>query len=57
MLDRIGPGASSTSGCGQGFESARFLAPDRKVVGVDYSAEAVGRGAARWAPRACGWRR
>ncbi len=28
-------------GCGQGFESARFLAPGRRVVGVDYSAEAV----------------
>jgi SAM-dependent methyltransferase len=28
-------------GCGQGFESARFLAPGRRVVGADYSAEAV----------------
>ena len=28
-------------GCGQGFESVTLMAPDRPVVGVDYSADAV----------------
>jgi SAM-dependent methyltransferase len=41
VLDRIGSGRILDVGCGQGFESARFLAPDRQVLGVDYSAEAV----------------
>ncbi len=41
VIERMGAGAVLDVGCGQGFESARFLAPDRRVVGVDYSAEAV----------------
>ena len=41
VLDRIGDGRILDVGCGQGFESARFLGADRQVVGVDYSSEAV----------------
>jgi SAM-dependent methyltransferase len=51
VIERLGPGAMLDVGCGQGFESARFLSPDRVVVGVDYSADAVAAAAAagRWA--------
>jgi len=31
VLERIGTGRILDVGCGQGFESARFLAPDRTV--------------------------
>ena len=41
VIERMGQGRVLDVGCGQGFESARFLAPGRTVVGVDYSAEAV----------------
>ena len=41
IIERLGSGTVLDVGCGQGFESARFLAPGRRVVGVDYSAEAV----------------
>lgn len=41
VLDRIGKGRVLDVGCGQGFESARFLEPGREVVGVDYAREAV----------------
>ncbi len=41
VIERMGAGTVLDLGCGQGFESARFLAPDRRVVGADYSAEAV----------------
>ena len=44
VIERLGPGTMLDVGCGQGFESARFLSEDRAVVGVDYSAE---RGARR----------
>lgn len=50
VLERIGRGRILDVGCGQGFESARFLAPDREVVGADYSAEATGTAAARYGP-------
>jgi SAM-dependent methyltransferase len=48
VLDRIGEGRILDVGCGQGFESARFLAPDREVVGVDYSSDAVSTAASRF---------
>ncbi len=48
VLDRIGEGRILDVGCGQGFESARFLGPDREVVGVDYSAEAAATATARY---------
>jgi SAM-dependent methyltransferase len=41
VIERLGPGTVLDVGCGQGFESARLLAPGRRVVGADYSAEAV----------------
>jgi SAM-dependent methyltransferase len=50
VLERIGAGRVLDVGCGQGFESARFLAPDREVVGADYSADATGTASARYGP-------
>lgn len=41
VIDRLGPGPMLDVGCGQGFESVRFVAEGRPVVGVDYSADAV----------------
>lgn len=41
VLDRMGSGRVLDVGCGQGFESVRFIAPDRRVVGVDYDIEAA----------------
>ena len=41
VRERIGTGRILDVGCGHGFESVRFLAPGREVVGVDYSSEAV----------------
>jgi SAM-dependent methyltransferase len=49
VLDRIGLGRILDVGCGQGFESARFLSPDRQVVGADYSADAVSVAASHYA--------
>jgi len=49
VLDRIGNGCILDVGCGNGFESARFLSPDRQVVGADYSSEAVSEAASRFA--------
>lgn len=51
VIERLGPGRMLDVGCGQGFESVRFLAPDRQVVGVDYSAEAVATARRRWGSR------
>jgi len=50
VLERIGPGRVLDLGCGQGFESARFLGDGRQVVGIDYSAEAAATAAARYGP-------
>ena len=50
VLDRIGEGRILDVGCGQGFESARFLGPGREVVGVDYAAEAAATATARYGP-------
>jgi SAM-dependent methyltransferase len=46
----MGSGRVLDVGCGQGFESARFLRPDRQVVGADYSSDAVATAAARYGP-------
>jgi SAM-dependent methyltransferase len=51
VLERIGSGRILDVGCGQGFESARFLAPDRTVLGVDYSSDATASAAAHYKAR------
>ena len=48
VIERLGAGTVLDVGCGQGFESARFLAGDRTVVGADYSADAVTVAGHRW---------
>jgi len=48
VLDRIGDGRILDVGCGQGFESARFLSAGREVVGIDYASEAVATAASRY---------
>jgi SAM-dependent methyltransferase len=50
VLERIGPGRILDVGCGQGFESARFLDAGRDVVGVDYSSEAAATARAHYGP-------
>jgi len=37
VLDRVGTGRILDVGCGEGFESVRFVGPGRSVVAVDYS--------------------
>ena len=49
VIERLGVGTVLDVGCGQGFESARFLADDRSVVGIDYNADAVAFARSRWA--------
>ncbi len=41
VIERLGPGPLLDVGCGQGFESVGLIGDARRVVGVDYSAEAV----------------
>jgi 2-polyprenyl-3-methyl-5-hydroxy-6-metoxy-1,4-benzoquinol methylase len=48
VIERLGSGTMLDVGCGQGFESARFLASDRTVVGADYSTDAVTAASSRW---------
>ncbi|MGD0394467.1 MAG: class I SAM-dependent methyltransferase [Acidimicrobiales bacterium] len=48
VIERLGPGTMLDVGCGQGFESARFLSTDRAVVGADYSPDAVAAARDRW---------
>jgi len=54
VIDRLGPGPLLDVGCGQGFESVRLAAADRRVLGVDYSAEATGAARARYGPETLG---
>jgi SAM-dependent methyltransferase len=51
VLERIGQGLVLDIGCGQGFESARFLGSGREVVGVDYSADAVATASSYYGPK------
>jgi SAM-dependent methyltransferase len=48
VIERLGSGTVLDVGCGQGFESARFLSDDRTVVGADYSPDAVSVARDRW---------
>ncbi len=48
VIERLGEGSLLDVGCGEGFESARFLAPGRTVVGADYSSDAVAAARGRW---------
>src|ERR1019366_1959581 len=48
VIERLGSGTMLDVGCGQGFESARFLAEDRVVIGADYSSDAVTAAGDRW---------
>lgn len=41
VIERLGPGPLLDVGCGEGFESVRFVDDSRQVLGVDYSAEAT----------------
>src|SRR5258706_11624130 len=41
VLARLGPGITIDVGCGIGDETRRLAAPDRLVIGADYSAETV----------------
>jgi ubiquinone/menaquinone biosynthesis C-methylase UbiE len=41
VLGRLGPGVVVDVGCGVGDETERLAAPDRFVIGVDYSSGAV----------------
>ncbi len=50
VLDRIGDGRILDVGCGQGFESARFLDTGRDVLGVDYATDAVATASLRYGP-------
>ncbi len=51
VRERLGPGRVLDVGCGDGFESAGFLAPDRTVVGIDYSVEVAVEASRRWSAR------
>jgi SAM-dependent methyltransferase len=46
VASKVGAGRLLDLGCGQGFESVRLIGPDRRVVGVDYSLDAVEHAAA-----------
>jgi SAM-dependent methyltransferase len=39
VVERLGAGKVLDLGCGVGFETAKFVAPDRQVFGADYDAE------------------
>jgi SAM-dependent methyltransferase len=54
VIERLGAGLALDVGCGQGFESARLMAPDRQVIGVDYSADATSAARGRWAASGLG---
>jgi SAM-dependent methyltransferase len=41
VVERLGTGRVLDVGCGRGFESVRLAGAGRRVVGVDYSAEAT----------------
>ena len=52
VVERLGTGVVLDVGCGVGDETARLDSPDRRVVGVDYSAQTARDAAAEWGPGA-----
>ncbi len=54
VIDRLGPGRLLDVGCGQGFESVGLIGQDRRVIGVDYSAEATDTALARFGSEGLG---
>jgi SAM-dependent methyltransferase len=54
VIERLGPGLALDVGCGQGFESVRLMAPDRPVVGIDYSADATSAAQEQWGEEGLG---
>ena len=52
VLARLGPGVVVDVGCGIGEETERLAAPDRFVIGVDYSGDAVQLAAKTYSPDA-----
>jgi SAM-dependent methyltransferase len=48
VVARLGAGTVVDVGCGVGDETARLTAPDRLVIGVDYSAETMEAAGPRW---------
>jgi SAM-dependent methyltransferase len=48
VIERLGDGSMLDVGCGQGFESVRFVSEGRPVFGADYSADAVEFAKQRW---------
>lgn len=51
VRERLGPGRVLDVGCGDGFETASFLAPDRTVFGIDYSVEVAAEASRRWSAK------
>ena len=52
VLARLGPGVVVDVGCGIGAETERLAAPDRFVIGADYSTETVRLASSTYANRA-----
>jgi SAM-dependent methyltransferase len=52
VLARLGPGVVVDVGCGIGAETERLAAPDRLVIGADYSTETVRLAATTYGPGA-----
>ena len=52
VLARLGPGVVVDVGCGIGAETERLAAPDRLVIGADYSTETVRLASTTCGPRA-----
>jgi SAM-dependent methyltransferase len=50
VLARLGPGRVLDVGCGVGSETARLVAPDRRVVGIDYDPETAVMAGKEWGP-------
>jgi SAM-dependent methyltransferase len=54
VVERLGLGRVLDAGCGNGFESATMLAPERVVIGADYSLSATQSARQRFGPAGLG---